>query len=278
MTSTAATRNSHDQQPGRSDMNERQREEYLRTAYRAADQEWRAVNEAAHRPSPEDLDAACQRARDAALTALAGAGLGREEALALAERAARQQDDEGEVPVCDADQKAGRYPDKVGSISRHLLADGYTITWAPAPAGCRLTLGRPGPGRRAAYHGAGPTMQDAWDEVRAQLGHGEPQPAAASGTREAPWPAHGGARLYRVVQYYDSWPFHSDSRVRRGGKAGRRTDTFRTLAPVRQRLARANGYAQYQRQHGGDWSAFVAIAEQLTDDGWQPIEVDLLQE
>ena len=56
MTSTAATRISHDQQPGRSDMDEHQREEYLRTACRAADQEWRAVNEAAHRPSPEDLD------------------------------------------------------------------------------------------------------------------------------------------------------------------------------------------------------------------------------
>jgi hypothetical protein len=36
MTSTAATRNSHDHQPGRSDMNEHQREEHLRTACRAA--------------------------------------------------------------------------------------------------------------------------------------------------------------------------------------------------------------------------------------------------
>ena len=49
MTSTAATRTSHDQQPGRSDMDEHQRDEHLRTAYRAADQEWRAVNEAAQR-------------------------------------------------------------------------------------------------------------------------------------------------------------------------------------------------------------------------------------
>jgi hypothetical protein len=36
MTSTAATRISHDQQPRRSDMDEHQREEYLRIAYRAA--------------------------------------------------------------------------------------------------------------------------------------------------------------------------------------------------------------------------------------------------
>ena len=83
MTSTAATRISHDQQPGRSDMDEHQRDEYLRTAYRAADQEWRAVNEAEHRPSPEDLEAACDRARDAALAALAEAGLDGSPATAL---------------------------------------------------------------------------------------------------------------------------------------------------------------------------------------------------
>ena len=29
-----------------------------------------------------------------------------------------------------------------------------------------------------------------------------------------------------------------------------------------------------QRSIGGDWAAFVAMAEQLTDDGWQPIDVD----
>ncbi len=46
-------------------------------------------------------------------------------------------------------------------------------------------------------------------------------------------------------------------------------------SPVRDRLARANGLARYQRRNGGDWSAFVAVAEQLTDDGWQPIDVDL---
>jgi hypothetical protein len=76
-----------------------------------------------------------------------------------------------------------------------------------------------------------------------------------------------------VVQYYDSWPFHHDSRIPRGSKSHRRADTFRTLGPVNQRLARANGYAKYQRHNGGDWSAFVVIAEQLTDDGWQPLDV-----
>ena len=249
MTSTAATRISHDQPPGRSDMDEHQREEHLRTAYRAADQEWRPVNEAAHRPSPEDLAAAYQRARDAALAALAEAGL----------------------PV----HYASRYPAQVGSISWHLLADGYTITWAPAPAGCSLTLDRHGPrGEHAAYRGGGPTMQRAWDEVRAQLGHGGPQ-AAGSSTREAPGPERGSDRLYRVVQYYDSWPFRNDSRVPHGSKSRKRTDTFRTLGPVKQRLARANGHARYQRRSGGDWSGFVAVAEQLTDDGWQPIDVDL---
>jgi hypothetical protein len=187
MTSTAATRISHDQQPGRSDMDEHQRGEHLRTAYRAADQEWRPVNGAANSPSPEDLAAACDRARDAALAALTEAGLDGDEALALARRAARQQDDESEVPV----HYASRYPARVGSISWHLLADGYTITWAPAPAGCSLTLNRHGPrGEHAAYRGSGPTMQRAWDEVRAQLGNGEPQPTA-SATRKAPGPARG---------------------------------------------------------------------------------------
>ena len=275
MTSTAATRVSHDQQPGRSDMDEHQRDEYLRTAYRAADQEWRAVNEAAHSPSPEDLDAACDRARDAALAALTEAGLDGNEAIALAQRAARQQDDESEVPARYAEHHASRYPAQVGSISWHLLADGYTITWAPAPAGCSLTLDRHGPrGEHAAYRGGGPTMQRAWDEVRAQLGH-DAQQAAASSTREAPGSPRGSDRLYRVVQYYDTWPFRNDSRVPHGSKSRKRTDTFRTLGPVKQRLARANGHAKYQRRNGGDWSAFVAVAEQLTDDGWQPIDVDL---
>jgi hypothetical protein len=175
------------------------------------------------------------------------------------------------------DPAATRYPARVGSISRRLLDDGYTVTWAPAPAGCSLTLDRHGPvGEHAAYRGAGPTMQRAWDEVRAQLGHGEPQ-AATAGSREAPGPSRGSDRLYRVVQYYDSWPFRHDSRTPHGSSSHRRADTFRTLGPVKQRLARANGYAKYQRREGGDWSAFVAIAEQLTDDGWQPLEVDLLE-
>ena len=116
MTSTAATRTSHDQKPGISDTNEHQRENYLNIAFLAVDQERRAVNEAAHRPSPEDLDAACQRARDAALAALTEAGLDGEEALALAERAARQQDDQSEVPACYAEQDTSRYPAQVGSI------------------------------------------------------------------------------------------------------------------------------------------------------------------
>jgi hypothetical protein len=173
---------------------------------------------------------------------------------------------------------ASRYPAQVRSITWYLLADGYAVTWAPVPGGCSLTLDRHGPdGEHAAYRGTGPTMQHAWDEVRAQLGHGQPQPAGGI-TREAPGPARGSDRLYRVVQYYDSWPFDHDSRIPHGSKSRRRTDTFRTLGPVRDRLARANGYARYQRREGGDWSSFVAIAEQLTDDGWQPIDVDLLQE
>jgi hypothetical protein len=195
-----------------------------------------------------------------------------------AARAARQQDDESEVPAGYAEHDASRYPAKVGSISWYLLGDGYTVTWAPAPAGCSLTLNRHGPrGEHAAYRGTGPTMQRAWDEVRVQLGHAEPQPAASI-TREAPGPARGSDCLYRVVQYYDSWPFHHDSRIPRGSKSRRRTDTFRTLGPVKDRLARANGLARYRLRNGGDWAAFVAIAEQLTDDGWQPIDVDLLQE
>ena len=288
MTGTSATRTSHDQQPRRSDMDDGQREEHLRTAYRAADQDRHAADEAVPRPSPEDPATAYQRARDAMLAALTRAavlmaltrtaGLDGDEAVALAERAARQQQDhESDVPAGFTEHGASRYPAQVRSITWPLLADGYTVTWAPDPAGCTLTLDRHGPrGEHDAYRGAGPTMQRAWDEVRAQLGHGQPQPAG--GTREAPGPARGGDRLYRVVQYYDSWPFHHDSRIPHGSRSRRRTDTFRTLGPVRDRLARANGYARYQRQEGGDWSAFVAIAQQLTDDGWQPIDVDPLQE
>jgi hypothetical protein len=89
---------------------------------------------------------------------------------------------------------ASRYPAQVRSITWHLLADGYAVTWAPDPAGCSLTLDRHGPrGEHDAYRGAGPTMQRAWDEVRAQLGHGQPQPAGGL-TREAPGPARGSDR------------------------------------------------------------------------------------
>ncbi len=96
----------------------------------------------------------------------------------------------------------------------------------------------------------------------------------AAGRRQYETRTAGDAHLYRVVQYYDSWPFEHDSRAPYGSQSRRRTETFRTLEPVRQRLARANGYARYQRRNGGDWSAFVAVAEQLTDDGWQPLDLD----
>lgn len=98
--------------------------------------------------------------------------------------------------------------------------------------------------------------------------------AVAAGRGQYPTRTRGGAYLYRVTQYYDSWPFGSDSRVRRGSSSRRRTETFRTLEPVRQRLARANLHARHQRRNGADWSAFVAVAEQLTDDGWQPLDLD----
>jgi hypothetical protein len=86
----------------------------------------------------------------------------------------------------------------------------------------------------------------------------------------------GEAHLYRVIQYYDCWPFEPDSRVPAGSTSRQRTETFRTLEPVRQRLTRASLYARHRRRNGGDWSAFVAIAEQLTDDGWQPLDLDVL--
>lgn len=98
--------------------------------------------------------------------------------------------------------------------------------------------------------------------------------AVAFGRRQYETRTRGGAHLYRVTQYYDSWPFEHDSRVPHGSRSRRRAETFRTLEPVRQRLARADGYARYQRRNGGDWSAFVAVAEQLTDDGWQPLDLD----
>lgn len=166
------------------------------------------------------------------------------------------------MPARYAEHDVSRYPAQVSSISWHLLDDGYTITRAPAPGRVqphhrqaraarrarRLPRRRP---RNAARLGRGP------DAARP----GEPL-AAASSTREAPGSPRGRARLYRVVQYYYSRPFENDSRVPHGSKSRRRTETFRTLGPVKQRLARANGHAQYQRQNGGDWSAFVAMAEQ----------------
>jgi hypothetical protein len=100
--------------------------------------------------------------------------------------------------------------------------------------------------------------------------------AVAAGRGQYPTRTRGGAYLYRVTQNYDSWPFDNDSRIPAGSSSRRRTETFRTLEPVRQRLARANLYARNQRRNGGDWAAFVAVAEQLTDDGWQPLDLDVL--
>ena len=154
-------------------MDQHHHAEYQRTACRAPDPERQAPGEAAHRPPPGD-PASARRDGSQALTGLA----------------ARQHDDQSDVPVCHAEYHASRYPAQAGTISWHLLADGYTITWAPAPAGCSLTLGRHGPhGEHDAYRGTGPTMQRAWDQVRAQLGHGEPQ--ADGGTSETPGAARG---------------------------------------------------------------------------------------
>ena len=137
-------------------MNEHQCENYLNIAFRAADQEWHAVNQVAHRPSPEGLDAACRRARNAALAALAEAGLDGEEALALAERAARQQDDESEVPVSYAEHDASRYPAQVSSITWHLLDDGYTVTWTSTATATTSPCPKPSPGSATAGRSPSP--------------------------------------------------------------------------------------------------------------------------
>ena len=47
--------------------------------------------------------------------------------------------------------------------------------------------------------------------------------AVAAGRRQYKTRTTGGAHLYRVVQYYDSWPFEPDSRVPYGSKSRRRT-------------------------------------------------------
>jgi hypothetical protein len=69
------------------------------------------------------------------------------------------------------------YPASVLAITWHLMSDGYTITWAPDPDGCALTLDRRGPqGEHDAYRATARTMQAAWDEVRAQLGSPQDTP------------------------------------------------------------------------------------------------------
>ncbi|MGH3155780.1 MAG: hypothetical protein ACRDNF_04260 [Streptosporangiaceae bacterium] len=100
--------------------------------------------------------------------------------------------------------------------------------------------------------------------------------AATGYSGRYPTRSTGEAHLYRVTQYYDAWPFDISSRVRAGSASRQRTETFRTLEPARQRLARADLYARHQHGNGGDWAAFVAVAEQLTDHGWQPLDLDVL--
>ena len=57
--------------------------------------------------------------------------------------------------------------------------------------------------------------------------------AVAFGRRQYATRTRGGAHLYRVTQYYDSWPFEHDSRIPHGSRSRRRAGTFRTLEPVR---------------------------------------------
>lgn len=91
---------------------------------------------------------------------------------------------------CDRIPAPGGYPEAVGDMTWPLLADGFTVTWDPAPAGCVLTLDRKGPrGQRDGYRATGPTMQAAWDKVRAQFAEtldGTPPPPAPPAHRRAP--------------------------------------------------------------------------------------------
>ena len=54
-----------------------------------------------------------------------------------------------------------------------------------------------------------------------------PMVTVAASSRQCKTRTTGDAHLYRVVQYYDSWPFEPDFRVPYGSKSRRRTETFR---------------------------------------------------
>lgn len=84
----------------------------------------------------------------------------------------------------------GDYPEAVGDMTWPLLADGFTVTWDPAPAGCALTLDRKGPrGQRDGYRATGPTMQAAWDKVQAPvLGNPRRHATAPRASRAPPRP------------------------------------------------------------------------------------------
>lgn len=71
-------------------------DEYLRIAYYAAAEQWRAAGD--DHPSPEDLEAAYQRAYGAAYGALTMVGMDAGQAKTYAERAAHMSDDEDVVP------------------------------------------------------------------------------------------------------------------------------------------------------------------------------------
>jgi hypothetical protein len=77
----------------------------------------------------------------------------------------------GELASLSPPPAVSTYPARADRASWPLLRDGYTITWAPDPAGCSLTLDKRGPGGgHAAFRGTGASMQDAWDQVQAQMG------------------------------------------------------------------------------------------------------------
>lgn len=87
----------------------------------------------------------------------------------------------------------GDYPEAVADMPWPLIADGFTITWDPAPGGCVLALERTGPcGEWTGYRASGITMQAAWDKVQAQFAETpEDTPLSSRVPRTAAHAAYG---------------------------------------------------------------------------------------
>ena len=276
MTSTAATRISHDQQPGRSDMDraparELPEDRFPRGGPGVARRQRGGAPPLARRPGQPPASApATPRSRHSP-------------------RRAWTVTRPSPSPSARHDSRTTRA--RCPPATRNTTRAGTPPRWAVSHGTCWPTA-TPSPGHPPRPGAASPSTGTGRAASTPPTAAAAPR-CSAPGTRSGrssatasrnPPPAaparHPGLRAAATACTAScSTTSHGRSRTTPASRTAARAASGRTRSGRSGRLSSGSrvptAIARYQRRNGGDWSAFVAIAEQLTDDGWQPIDVDL---